>query len=287
VSLGSELRAAREAQGLSVDDVALATRIRATLIRAIEEDDFSHCGGAVYARGHVRSIARAVGLDPEPLLATFDPPEVALAPVTLPGGLPGGELLEAEHVIARKTRPQVAHWGTVMLATVVVILALVVFGVSRSNKNATPTAAGTTTSSPAVTATHPSPLPTTHAPRTTRPPVIPPVTTTSTAPTPSGNPSSNVAQVPLNGVTVRLNLTGSRSWFHVASSTGKTLFEGILSTGQTKDFADPKEIRVIVGAPKAVDIVVNGKDIGTLPETGPSVGHVVFTPSSGRTAVKG
>jgi cytoskeletal protein RodZ len=283
VSLGSELRAAREAQGLSVDDVALATRIRATLIRAIEDDDFSHCGGAVYARGHVRSIARAVGVDPEPLLATFDPPEVALAPVSLPGGLPGGELLEAEHLIARKTRPQVAHWGTVMLATIVVILALVVFGVFRSNKGNTPTAAGTTT--PAVTATHPSPLPTSHAPVTTRP-VTPPVTTT-TLPTTAGNPSGNVAQVPLAGVTVRLNLTGARSWFHVASSTGKTLFEGILSTGQTKDFTDPKEIRVIVGAPKAVDIVVNGKDIGTLPETGPSVGHVVFTPTSGKTAAKG
>jgi cytoskeletal protein RodZ len=142
-----------------------------------------------------------------------------------------------------------------------------------------------TTTTPAVTATHPSPLPTSHAPVTTRP-VTPPVTAT-TLPTTAGNPSGNVAQVPLAGVTVRLNLTGARSWFHVASSTGKTLFEGILSTGQTKDFTDPKEIRVIVGAPKAVDIVVNGKDIGTLPETGPSVGHIVFTPTSGKTAAKG
>ena len=92
-------------------------------------------------------------------------------------------------------------------------------------------------------------------------------------------PSSEVALVQPHGVTVRLNVIDSRSWFHVADSAGKTLFEGILVKGQTKDFSDPKQIRLIVGAPKAVDLVVNGKDIGSLPETGGNVGHVVFTPA--------
>ncbi|MDX6204938.1 MAG: hypothetical protein QOF39_995 [Frankiales bacterium] len=279
MSLGSELAAARAAKGLSVDDVALATRIRGTLIRAIEADDFSQCGGAVYARGHVRSIARAVGLDPEPLLASFDLPDVAAAPAP---GLPGGDLLEAEHQYARSMKPQRAHWGSVIMATLAVIIALTVFSlVSNSGKNGSSTAIGTTT--PAVAPTSRISVTPSSAPATLSPSTAATTTTTITV-TPT--PSSDVALVRQSGVTLRLNMIGARSWFHVADSTGKTLFEGILVTGQTKDFTDPKQIRLIVGAPKAVDLVVNGKDIGSLPETG-NVGHVVFTPAPAKGASHG
>lgn len=282
MSLGSELAAAREAHGLSVDDVAASTRIRATLIRAIEDDDFAPCGGAVYARGHIRSIARAVGIDPEPLLAAFAPPEVAAAPPPLPGGLPGGELLEAEHEYARKTRPQGARWGSVMAAALVVIIGLTGFSIyENSGKHvATPSNAAAHTTAPAVTTTPSASAAASPSASTTSAVVAPSVSATL----PAAPPSSEVALVHQSGVTLRLNVTGDRSWFHVASSTGATLFEGILAKGQTKDFADPKQIRLIVGAPGAVDLVVNGTDIGSLPETGKAVGHVVFTPISGKTA---
>ncbi len=282
MSLGSELAAARVASGLSIDDVAASTRIRGTLIRAIEDDDFSQCGGAVYARGHVRSIARAVGLDPEPLLASFHPPDVAVAPVTLPGGLPGNELKEAEHQIARKTRPERARWGTAMVAVLVVIIAIVGYGlVTSPGKNAgTPTAA--TTPTPTV---HSTPTPSAAVTPSKAAPVVtttPPPTTT----TPAARPSSEVALVPPAGVTLRINMTGDRSWFHVASSTGAKLFEGIMTKGETKDFTDPKSIGLIVGAPSQVDLVVNGKDIGTLKSSG-AVAHQVFYPEAGKNASHG
>src|SRR6266849_515523 len=70
--IGRALAKAREDQGLSVSDISARTRIRATLIRQIEADDYSGCGGAVYARGHIRSIARTPGVDDEPLIAEFD-----------------------------------------------------------------------------------------------------------------------------------------------------------------------------------------------------------------------
>src|SRR3954451_23279733 len=57
---------------MSGDDVSADTRIRASLVAAIEADRYEPCGGAVYARGHIRSIARVVGIDPEPLIAEFD-----------------------------------------------------------------------------------------------------------------------------------------------------------------------------------------------------------------------
>lgn len=72
MSLGSELSAARRASGLTVDDVAAASRLRPSIVTAIEQDDFAPCGGDVYARGHVRTIAAIVGLDPDAMASRFD-----------------------------------------------------------------------------------------------------------------------------------------------------------------------------------------------------------------------
>jgi cytoskeletal protein RodZ len=72
MSAGQMLSAARRAAGLSLDDLADATKLRASILAAMEEDDFSHCGGVVYARGQLRSIAPVLGLDPDDLVAAFD-----------------------------------------------------------------------------------------------------------------------------------------------------------------------------------------------------------------------
>lgn len=63
---------AREAAGLTVHDVAEQTKIRATIIAAMESDDFSACGGHVYARGQLRSIAQVLGIDPLPVIDRYD-----------------------------------------------------------------------------------------------------------------------------------------------------------------------------------------------------------------------
>jgi cytoskeletal protein RodZ len=72
MSTGSMIQQARESAGLSLDDVAEATKIRSSILAAMEADDFSHCGGDVYARGQLRSIATVVGLDPEDVVESFD-----------------------------------------------------------------------------------------------------------------------------------------------------------------------------------------------------------------------
>lgn len=72
MSAGAMMRAARESAGMSLDDVASATKVRASILAAMEQDDFSHCGGDVYARGQLRSIAAVVGLDPEELVLAYD-----------------------------------------------------------------------------------------------------------------------------------------------------------------------------------------------------------------------
>jgi cytoskeleton protein RodZ len=65
LSVGHALRQARIAAGLTVDDVTNATRVRIAIVHAIEADDFAPCGGDVYARGHIRTLAEAERIRPE------------------------------------------------------------------------------------------------------------------------------------------------------------------------------------------------------------------------------
>jgi transcriptional regulator with XRE-family HTH domain len=72
MSIGETLAAARRGTGLTVTEVSQRTRIRETLVKNIERDDYSGCGGDFYTRGHIRAIARVVGTDPEPLIEEYD-----------------------------------------------------------------------------------------------------------------------------------------------------------------------------------------------------------------------
>jgi cytoskeleton protein RodZ len=72
MSAGEMLSAARAARGMSLDDLAQVTKLRSSILSAMEHDDFSHCGGLVYARGQLRAMAPALGLDPDDLVDAFD-----------------------------------------------------------------------------------------------------------------------------------------------------------------------------------------------------------------------
>lgn len=63
VTPGAKLRAAREALGLSLQEVAIRTRIAQRQLEAIETDDYAALPGIPYAIGFARAYARAVGLD--------------------------------------------------------------------------------------------------------------------------------------------------------------------------------------------------------------------------------
>ncbi len=70
--IGPELAAARTRIGLSVDQLAERTRIRPHVIESIEVDDFAPCGGDFYARGHLRTLARVLGVESAPLLTRYE-----------------------------------------------------------------------------------------------------------------------------------------------------------------------------------------------------------------------
>jgi cytoskeletal protein RodZ len=124
VSIGEVLSDARCRSGLSIGEVSRQTGIRAEIVWAIELDDFAKCGGNLYARGYIRSIAAAVLVDPAPLLAEFDTTHPA-----------GSELLalpepgpQEKHPLTRSERYRRRHRRRVVLSTAMCLAVLVIFG---------------------------------------------------------------------------------------------------------------------------------------------------------------
>jgi cytoskeletal protein RodZ len=71
-TVAEQLRAAREAKSLTVEQVAESTKIRTDHIRALEEGNFNVFSAPIYIRGSVKLYANALKLDPVALLATLD-----------------------------------------------------------------------------------------------------------------------------------------------------------------------------------------------------------------------
>ncbi len=70
-SVGAFLRRTREARGMSVGEVARATRISATAIARIEAEHFDDLSGEVFIRGFLKAYATSVGLEPDEVLARY------------------------------------------------------------------------------------------------------------------------------------------------------------------------------------------------------------------------
>jgi cytoskeletal protein RodZ len=68
MTLGEILAARRGERGLTIQQAAAATRIRAHYLSALESDELERLAAPVYAKGHLRTYARYLGLDPEPLV---------------------------------------------------------------------------------------------------------------------------------------------------------------------------------------------------------------------------
>jgi cytoskeletal protein RodZ len=132
--IGPALAAARERVGLSVDQLADRTRIRPHVIESIEVDDFAPCGGDFYARGHLRTLARVLGVDAGPLLAEYDA-SYAHAPVD-PRAVFQAELASSHGGGLRAMRGG-PNWAVLVAAVMGVVL---VWSVARLVMAGSPTA---------------------------------------------------------------------------------------------------------------------------------------------------
>jgi hypothetical protein len=115
--IGPQFAAARRRLGLSVDELADRTRIRPHVIEAIEVDDFAACGGDFYARGHLRTLARVLGVEVAPVLATYDE-QYADAPID-PRRVFEAELAGAGSIRATRGGP---NWSVLVAAVMALVL---------------------------------------------------------------------------------------------------------------------------------------------------------------------
>lgn len=70
-SVGQYLRRQREERGMSIEELARATRVPAAHLERIEGDQFDELPGEVFARGFLKSYARAVELPDDEVLARY------------------------------------------------------------------------------------------------------------------------------------------------------------------------------------------------------------------------
>jgi cytoskeletal protein RodZ len=70
-SIGAFLRRERELRQVSLEELVQTTRVPLRMLQRIEEDRFAELPGDVFARGFLRSYARALNLDADRLLARF------------------------------------------------------------------------------------------------------------------------------------------------------------------------------------------------------------------------
>src|SRR5258708_5542818 len=158
VSVGDALAQARSQAGLTIAQVSQQTCIRETIIRGIERGDFSACGGDFYARGHIRSIARVVGLDPEELVREYDAIHGA------PHAITAADVFEPSTPIKLKERRS-ANWSVVMVIVLAVVLGYGVFRLVDHGSSSRPLAAGTHPKASKSPASNPSPTPAAVRPR--------------------------------------------------------------------------------------------------------------------------
>ena len=223
MSIGDALAEARRQAGLTVTQVSQQTRIRESIIRAIEQGDFSPCGGDFYARGHIRSIAGVVGIDPAPLIREYDEEHGP------PGAISAADVFEPSTPIKIRD-PRPFPLGKVLAVALILVAGFGVyrFATSPSGKPpATPVAA----LKPTPTATTPPVV----APRPTRP------------------------AYPPGEAQIRLTATQD-CWVGITDATGKMLYNGVIQAGRSMTWLEKHQVRVRLGNPSGITLMVNGKN---------------------------
>jgi cytoskeleton protein RodZ len=89
--LGEVLAAKRGERGLTIEQAATATGIRAHYLGALESDELERLASPVYAKRHLTTYARFLGLDPDPLVKLLKT-EASDPSRHLRIGLPAGRL---------------------------------------------------------------------------------------------------------------------------------------------------------------------------------------------------
>lgn len=246
IGIGAALQDARSEQGRSREDAAAATSMRVAQVTALEEEQFHVFGGDVYAKGFLKSYARWLDLDPEPLLALYRK-HVQYDSVD-------SAALTAGPVTTTSPRPAAPAWvgwvaGALLVLGVGAVLAQFV---------------GSQTPAPAAVDDSPPPAP-----------VAAPEDDTDDGASEEEPEEEPSPEPTFEGVNVTLAFEED-SWVRV-SADGTVLQEGLQTAGAALDFRGNDEVVVRIGNAGGVRARLNGEGVGVLGEAGDVI-DVRFTP---------
>ena len=251
VSVGQVLREAREAQSMTLEDVAMRLRLMHRQVEAMETDDFGSLGQPVFSRGFVRNYARLMGLQPEPLLARMEgaPAEPApVAPVEPP--MPSSWL----------TSP----WLILFMLGVLVAVAVPISLYWWLNSDAEETQHAV---APMKHKPLPSPVVAPVVPSIVDAPVEAPVLPTESVVGAEASVETDVPPVAASSASgSQLHLAfGKESWVVIKDASGRTLHRQLNPAGSSVDVQGQPPFDVLIGNAAEARMTYNGRPIDLKP----------------------
>ena len=241
MTTGSELRDRREAAGLSIEKLANATSIRGGLITEMEANNFKHCGGDTYARGHLKNIAMRLGLDPQHFVQMYNE-EHSLDHRAI------HDLLVENNIASIPQEEKTLSWK---IPAAVSVLILVIAGtVQIISSNQSPD-----TNPKAVVASTKATATATPTQSATATPTATATATPSTQPTPTAAASASQGT---GEVTLSLSAVRGNSFINVVVD-GTSVIKGSIFQGDVKTYKGSKSISLYLSNPAGIDVTYNGK----------------------------
>jgi cytoskeleton protein RodZ len=266
-SVGAMLKAARAAQGLTLEQIATELRIEIKQLEALEDDRFDRIGVPVFVKGYLRQYGQRLGLDYRDLLAQYYK-QTSLQEVQI----------QPSKTIKLHDERQITVWVIAALALLVVIAGVAAWWLngggfdiglrapapqpkSDGAKPAATAPAESSTAAPATTTTR-SPVEGTGATDGAANPTVtaaPPQAAPTAATTPPAGGARDAAAAA--AFTVPLVLTfEEESWAEVNDARGTRLYYDLGAAGRRAELRGQPPFTVVLGNASGVKILVDGED---------------------------
>ncbi len=249
---GARLRDARERRGVSLRQIADATKISVAVLEALERNDISKLPGGIFGRAFVRNYAVEVGLDPE---ATIEDFITQFPNDSVVAGHPTSDQVE-DNVAVESERRTAGTFLWMIVVSVPIAAALLYFATIGRHAASGPIqqAVGSSTSEVAAAAPPPAPVPEPAAALPAVQAASPPGAATSAA------VASPAAPLTPAGDQLTIALTAKRPCWVSATVDGQKLLERLLQPGEQQIVTVRREMVLTVGDASAIAVQFNGAD---------------------------
>jgi cytoskeleton protein RodZ len=270
LSVGKQLRQAREARGLAVGDIAQALKLGPRQVEALERDEWTDLPGTTFIRGFVRNYARLVGVDPQPLMAHLGnllekPVDTLNVPAAAPTTMRSGSRSRDRAVVAIGV-------GLVVVAVLAYFLLPSDLAAWRANLQSLldggPTSAETSEAAAAQEPLFPPPeaaAPAAPAPTVEAPVTVAPAALANPLPVQPTPPVQPLANSTADGQ-LRFHVA-RESWVEVRDRDDVVVFSQRLPAGSEQQVGGKAPLSVTIGYAPGVSLMAHGKVVDLAPHT--------------------